>query len=353
MLASSNHHRTIGGNGSQTSSTSKESVSEAQSADKKSYCEPRSAGTPPRQRPPVEGAERKTVHENKKRQSVSAAGFDTATSCLECGTESFARSESGEWYCESCGVVHSNAEIEFTEPGWRPADQRRTGPASSVTRLSIGTVIGEKSCSSPSWTKYNNRLDHSQETLRHGLSEVRAVSVALETTAKVTERSAFLFRQAADKGILVGQSIEAVAAACVHAAAREELIPFPLKEIAEVSPVGSNEIRTAFSKLLRELGLKIAPPSPTDFVPRFVSEAGLSIEVRKKATEITEKLVEMGVHVGQSPTGVAAAAIYGAANARGESITQEEIASVAFVSIVTLSRQWQTIRSEVNINAQK
>lgn len=178
---------------------------------------------------------------------------------------------------------------------------------------------------------------------------MRAVAVALEATAKITERAAYLFRQAADEGILVGHSIEAVAAACVHAAAREDQMPFPLKQIADVSPVDTNDIRTAFSKLLREFELQVSPPSPTDFVPRFVSEAGLSTAARKKATEITEKLVETSAHVGQSPTGVAAATIYGAAKACGEPISQEELASVAFVSVVTLSRQWQTVKDEVNL----
>lgn len=56
-------------------------------------------------------------------------------------------------------------------------------------------------------------------------------------------------------------------------------------------------------------------------------------------------MIEDGSHVGQSPTGVAAAALYGAAVESGTEITQQELADVAHVSVVTLSRQWQTIET--------
>lgn len=96
----------------------------------------------------------------------------------------------------------------------------------------------------------------------------------------------------------------------------------------------------------------MAPPLPTAFVPRFASEAGLSDPVRKRGLEISEALIEEQVHVGQSPTGVAAAALYAAAKERDESVTQNELASVAYVSVVTLSRQWQTVRDYVGFDVE-
>lgn len=274
-----------------------------------------------------------------------ATGFDTTRTCIECGARSFSRSDRGEWYCDACGVVHTTTELEFTEPGWTPRDQRRTGPAATVSRVSVGTSIGRlENGSTPSWAVYNERLTYEQRTLSEGLRELRAVATALEATDDVTEQAAYLFRRVADEGLLVGHSMEAMAAACLHAAARENRAPFPLKHVEEASPVECARIKSAYSKLVREFELEVAPPSPGAFVSRFASDADLSTEVWRRATELIELLVADGKHVGQSPTGVAAATLYGAAKELGEEITQEELASVAYVSVVTLSRQWQTVK---------
>ncbi len=225
-------------------------------------------------------------------------------------------------------------------------DERQTAPVSSPSRLGVGTLIGSSGSSqTPRWVKYNNRLNHNQETLRHGLKEVRAVAAALETSESLTEQSAALFRRAAENGLLVGQSLEAMAAACIHAVARDRQQPFPTKQVASVSTVDCSSIRTAYNKLIQEFGLQLTPPMPMWFLPRFASDAGLSQEVRRQARELAELAVEDGSHVGQSPTGVAAAALYGAAKQQDESVTQEELADAACVSVVTLSRQWQTIQT--------
>jgi len=79
------------------------------------------------------------------------------------------------------GAVHTGAEIEFSEPGWKPQEDRRTGPATSVSRVSVGTKIGDGSGAGTGfWARFNNRLDHADETLRHGLRELRALASSLE-----------------------------------------------------------------------------------------------------------------------------------------------------------------------------
>ena len=213
-----------------------------------------------------------------------------------------------------------------------------------MTQISVGTKIGDSNGETPFWAQYNNRLDHEKQTLRHGLREVRALATALEATESLTEQAAYLFRRVAEDGELVGYSIEAMAGACIHATARENHVPFPLEQIADCSPVPLDDIKSAVSKLLREYDLKVAPPLPTAFIERFASEVNLSAEVRHCAHRVAEAVVEDGAHVGQSPTGIAAAVLYGAAKECDVDVTQEELASVAFVSVVTLSRQWQTVQ---------
>jgi transcription initiation factor TFIIB len=280
-----------------------------------------------------------------------AKSFDTTKGCEECRSTSFARSSAGEWYCMACGAVQTAVEVEFTEPKWRPRNQRRTAPSGTASRIAVGTTIGTgDDADAGRWARLNKRLRHDRESLRHGLKELRAVAAAIEASDDLTEQAAYLYRRSADEGLLPGQSIESMAAACVHATARDSGRPFPMKEVGAVSPVGVDEIRASFSKLVRELDVELAPPLPTDYLARFASEAGLSHAVRRHAHQIGQRVIEAEDHVGQSPTGMAAALLYGAAQCKGKSITQEELASIAFVSPVTLSRQWQTVQEHIADN---
>ena len=289
-------------------------------------------------------ADEPQVHDH---ESATPEGFDTTSACVECGAQSFARSPAGEWYCEACGVVHTRSELECSEPGWTALEDRRTGPAESLSRVSVGTVIGDGS-GTAFWARYNKRLGHENQTLRHGLRELRALANALEAAESLAEQAAYQFRRAAEDGLLVGRSIEAVAAACVHVTAREHHVPFPLEQIADASPVGLNDIKSAVSTLLQEYDLQVAPPLPSAFIARFASEVGVPVPVRRRAESIAESVVEDEAHIGQSPTGIAAAVLYGAAIQCEFDITQSDLASVAFVSVVTISRQWQTVKQYVD-----
>lgn len=290
-------------------------------------------------------SETESVKDPSAADETPAQDFDTASTCLECGEQSFTQSTAGEWYCNACGAVHTQTELERSEPGWTPRQQRRAGPAPSVSRVSVGTKIGDWNSGVAFWSRYNKRLNHENRTLHHGLKEIRALASALEATEVLTEQSAYLFRRVADNGLLVGHSVESMAAACLHVTARERHVPFPFKQIGNVSPVSLKNIKSAVSKLLQEYDLQVAPPEPTAFLARFASEVNLSNETRQCAHRIARTMINEEEHIGQSPTGVAAAILYGAARECGDDVMQEELASVAFVSVVTLSRQWQIVKN--------
>lgn len=115
-----------------------------------------------------------------------------------------------------------------------------------------------------------------------------------------------------------------------------------------VSPVDEQDIKSAYRKLVRAFSLQIVPPLPTAFIPRIISGVGLSDDVRQRAFQMAKQVISEEIYVGQSPPGFAAAIVYGAAKESGEAVTQDELASVAYVSIVTISRQWQRVRAELD-----
>jgi transcription initiation factor TFIIB len=115
--------------------------------------------------------------------------------------------------------------------------------------------------------------------------------------------------------------------------------------------VPESDISTTYRKLLSEFELEINVPVPEEFVDRIGSDVSLPLSVRNQAREMLQTVTAAGEHIGQSPPGVAAAALYGAALEADIDITQEDIADAAGVSVVTLSRQWQTVQSIIEGNS--
>jgi len=255
------------------------------------------------------------------------------------------RSSSGEWYCETCGAVHTRGDVEQQDPGWVNEEDRRSGPSTGPAELQVGSSVGVPwHDEGGRWAQYNERLSYRNKRLLDSLKEIRALTTTLELTESTRDEAAVLFRKAASDGLLQGRSLEGIAAASVYIAARRNEEPVTFQWIADVSPVEKSEITGSYRKLLSAFDLEMRVPVPVEFIDRIGSDVGLGISVRNRAREMLNAVRAADAHVGQSPPGMAAAALYGAATEAGKEITQQTIADVAGVSVVTLSRQWQTIK---------
>jgi len=103
------------------------------------------------------------------------------------------------------------------------------------------------------------------------------------------------------------------------------------------------------ARIARELGMRILPAMPKDYVPRFASMLGLSDKVQARAIRYLGKAKKIEASSGKGPTGVAAAALYIAAVLEGEKRTQREIAEVAHVTEVTVRNRYKELVKELNI----
>lgn len=264
--------------------------------------------------------------------------------CPECEARAVERASDGSTYCRECGLVRSGVPVELTEPGWRPLSERRAGPPSSVSRESVGTVIGRggDGRKAARLIKYNNRLDHQTRALKEGLNEVRSLCSALELPETTKDHAAHLYRRSLSAQIIRGRSQESISAACVYTAARKYHQPVTLNDVADASPVEESTISGAYRVLLRELGIGLQPPEPTDFLAKVAATAGIPYRVQRRAKELLETAMADQRHVGQSPSGVAAASLYAAATSLDVNVTQVALAEAAGVGMVTISRQWQS-----------
>ncbi len=201
--------------------------------------------------------------------------------------------------------------------------------------------------------KWQRRIRISNATERNlafALSELDRMASALGLPKSVRETAAVIYRKAIEKNLIRGRSIEGVVAAALYAACRQAGVPRTLDEIAQYSRVDRKEIGRTYRFIARELGLKLMPTSPADYVPRFCAALGLSGEVQRKAIEIIKKAEERELTSGRGPTGVAAAAIYIASILCGERRTQREVAEVAGVTEVTIRNRYKELAEKLGID---
>jgi transcription initiation factor TFIIB len=191
------------------------------------------------------------------------------------------------------------------------------------------------------WQERIRTKDAGERNLQFALSETDRMASALGVPRSVREIASVIYRRALSEDLIRGRSIEGVATACLYAACRKEGIPRSLEEVAAVSRVEQKEIGRTYRYLSKELGLKMEPVDPKQYIPRFCSELEVSEEVKMKANEIIDVTAEQGLLSGKSPTGFAAAAIYAASLLCNEKQTQRAVAEVAQVTEVTTRNRYQ------------
>ncbi len=285
--------------------------------------------------------------------------------CPECDSTSLVRSpDESEVCCEDCGLILEEETID-RGPEWRAFNATERDSKSRVGAPTTQTMHDKGLTTSIDWKnkdaygrslssekrsqmnrlrKWQERIrtkDAGERNLQFALSETDRMASALGVPRSVREVASVLYRRALEEDLIRGRSIEGVATSTLYAACRMEGIPRSLDEVAAVSRVDRMEIGRTYRYISKELALEMQPVDPKKYVPRFCSELELSEEVQAKANEIIDTTAEQGMLSGKSPTGYAAAAIYASALLCNEKKTQNEVASVAQVTEVTIRNRYQ------------
>ncbi|WP_332899028.1 transcription initiation factor IIB [Haladaptatus sp. CMSO5] len=286
--------------------------------------------------------------------------------CPECGGRLVADAEHGETVCTECGLVVAERKID-PGPEWRnlsdgeQTDASRVGaPATNLlhdkglsTKISWQNVDGYGQTLSSRQRKRMNRLrtwderfrtrNHGERNLMQALGEIDRMASALGLGKEVRETAAAIYRRALEAKLLPGRSIEGMATAALYAAARIEGSPRSIPEVAVVSRIDEMEFKRTYRYLIRELNLGVTLATPDDYVGRFASALSLSEETVAQARALLRIGETKNLHVGKSPTGLAAAAVYAAALLTNEKLTQDEVSAVADVSTVTIRVRYQEL----------
>ncbi len=278
----------------------------------------------------------------------------------------------GQYVCLETGVVLEERIVDVG-PEWRaftPEEkERRSRTGSPVSPMihdgGLSSVIDwrDRDASGKKldmkrrlevmrWRKWQTRTriqNSIDRNITQAASELERIADQLGLPRALKEEAASIYRQAVEKGVVRGRAVESVVAAALYAACRIFKVPRTLDEIAQYTKTSKKEVARCYRLLVRELSIKIPVADPADYVTRIASALGLSGRVIKKAIEILNEARKKGLTAGKDPAGLAAAAVYSAAQLYEERRTQKDVAQVAGVTEVTVRNRYKELVQYLNI----
>jgi transcription initiation factor TFIIB len=259
-------------------------------------------------------------------------------------------------------------------PEWRAFDSEqrekraRTGAPMTYTihDKGLSTMIGWKnrdSCGKAiptrnraqiyrlrKWARRIQISNATEKNLASAFSELDRMASSMSLPRTVRETASMIYRKTALKKLVRGRSVEGVITAALYVACRQCHVPRTLDEISNVAHISKKEIGRTYRYISLELGLKLLPTSPEDYISRFSSELKLSGDVRAKTVAILRGASDRELTSGRSPSGMAASSLYIASLLCGERRTQCEVADVAGVTEVTIRNRYKEITKKLDIS---
>ncbi|CBI17180.3 hypothetical protein AAG906_038213 [Vitis piasezkii] len=256
----------------------------------------------------------------------------TDTYCPECKryTEVVLDHSAGDTVCSECGLVLEAHSIDEASE-WRTfanesADNdpvRVGGPSNPLLADGgLSTLISKPSNGGPSndflsssLGRWQNRGSNPDRSLIQAFKTIATMCDRLGLVATIKDLANEIYKKVEDQKPLRGRNQDAILAACIYIACRQEDKPRTVKEICSVANGATKkEIGRAKEYIVKQLEVEMGQSMEMgtihagDFLRRFCSHLGMTNQAVKAAQEAVQKSEELDIR--RSPISVAAAVIY-------------------------------------------
>lgn len=161
----------------------------------------------------------------------------------------------------------------------------------------------------------------------------------------IVGKAQFIFHKVQTEKLIKGRSNDAIIAACMYIACRQEQVPRTFKEICRVSKSSKRDIGRCFKTILKSFEQVNVPTITSgDFYARFCSRLGLPMSVERLANQISEKANSFNLANGKSPISLATAAIYMAVLLHNIDKSAKDIADVSGVAENTIKQTYRALQ---------
>ena len=285
--------------------------------------------------------------------------------------------DTGEIIRKDTGEVISDSALS-QDKEWRSftseedVARARTGAPTSLAfhDMGLSTMIGRGSTDAsgaridPSvqmrmgrLRKWNSRSSSHSPTARNlqqAFTILSKLKDRLGLPDYVTEKAAYVYRKAQERGLVRGDTISSVLAASIYVAVRESGVLRTLEDISESSNVKSKEAYRSYRRIVSEFEFKVPLIDPAKYIIRVANNLNFDEKAKRKALDILEQARRKNILAGKDPTGMAASILY-IVNLEGQNVpkTQAEIAKAAGVTEVTVRNRSKELRKTLGIRRGK
>jgi len=190
----------------------------------------------------------------------------------------------GDLICPQCGLVVGDRTIDVGSE-WRTfskdkdsKDLSRVGDAQNplLSGSDLSTIIERPSgpggsSDSSGFAQFNNRrtMSNSDRTLITAFKEIASMCDRISLPTNLKERANKLFKQVYESKSLRGRSNEAISAASLYIACRQEGVPRTFKEICAISRISRKEISRSFKLIIKNLETNVEVITSGDFMVKY------------------------------------------------------------------------------------
>ena len=281
--------------------------------------------------------------------------------------------ETGEVIRKDTGEVISD-NILSQEKEWRSFDtvehenRARTGTPTSLAfhDMGLSTVIGKEATDASgkvidtgtrmrmnrlrTWDYRSQVQSSTERSLQRAFSILSRLNDKLGLPNHVTEKAAYTYRKAQERGLIRGDTIDSVLAASIYVALRQSEVPRTLDEISEISNVKLKHAARSYRRVVTELDIKTPMIDLSKYIMKVANKLGFDEKIKRKALELMGQAQQKNILLGKDPMSMASSILYLVNVAEGHNKTQSEIAKAAGTTEVTVRNRSKELREKLGLD---
>jgi transcription initiation factor TFIIB len=281
--------------------------------------------------------------------------------------------ETGELIRKDTGEVISDNMLSQRKE-WRSfdieegANRARTGAPTSLAfhDMGLSTVIGKEATDASgnaidtdtrmrmsrlrTWDNRSQVHSSTERSLQKAFSMLSRLKDRLGLPNHITEKAAYTYRKAQERGLVRGDTIDSVLAASIYVAVRQSGVPRTLDEISEISNVKLKHAARSYRRIITQLDIKAPIIDPSKYIMKVANKLGFNEKIKRKALELMEKAQKKNILVGKDPVSMAASILYLVNVDEGHHKTQSEIAKEAGTTEVTVRNRSKELRQKLGLD---
>jgi transcription initiation factor TFIIB len=281
--------------------------------------------------------------------------------------------DTGELIRKDTGEVISD-NIISQEKEWRSFDMEegenraRVGTPTSLAYHDMGlsTKIGKEATDATGnvidaatrtrmgrlrmWNSRSQSHSATERNLQKAFSMLSRIKDRLGLPNHVTEKAAYTYRKAQERGLIRGDTIGSVLAASIYAAARQSGVLRTLEDISEVSDIKPGEVARSYRRIISELDIKVPLIDLRKYIVKVANNLNFDEKIKRKALDLMELAQKNNLVVGKDPISMAASILYLVNLAERKPRTQAEIAKAAGVTEVTVRNRSKELRKKLDVS---